>query len=213
MLKKNLVLRLVSALAAASAIGLLPAFTYAAGPSSAATIAKPPAGMGSIVLINQDAKSGETLTVSFNGTTYTVAPQGGSGSNQVEFNLAPGSYTYSASVPGISGINNSVDVVAGKVTSLSFQDNAAELANGDQDSDDVAQTQLIAVVGNESDEHETKKNDKDAAKDKKSGSKESSEQKDSGPDGDETHLVLGPSVVNDNDDILVTVGDLTSQAQ
>ena len=210
MLKRNLILRLVSALAAASAIGLLPAFTYAAG--SSAAITKPPAGMGSVVLINQDGGS-ETLSVNLGGTTYTVAPQGGSGSNQVEFNLAPGSYTYSASVPGISGINKSIDVVAGKVTSLSFQDNAAELANGDNDGDDVAQTTLITVVGNEADEHESKSSDRDKAADKKSGSKESSEQKDSGPDGDETHLVLGPSVVNDNDDILVTVGDLTSQAQ
>ena len=210
LLKKNLVLRLVSALAAASAVGLLPAASYAAGPSAA--IAKPPAGMGSIVLINQDSGS-ETLTVNLNGTAYTVAPQGGSGSNQVEFNLAPGSYTYSASVPGISGINKSIDVVAGKVTSLSFQDNTADLANGDNDADDVAQTTLIAVVGNEADEHETKSDKDKNTSDKKSGKKESSEQKDSGPDGDETHLVLGPSVVNDNDDLLVTVGDLTSQAQ
>ena len=211
MLKRNLILRLVSALAAASAIGLLPAFTYAAG--SSAAITKPPAGMGSVVLINQDGGS-ETLSVNLGGTTYTVAPQGGSGSNQVEFNLAPGSYTYSASVPGISAINKSVDVVAGKVTSLSFQDNTADIQNGDQDADDVAQTQLVTVVGNESDEHETKKNDKDkSTSDKHSGKKESSEQKDSGPDGDETHLVAVPGTVNDNDDLLVTVGDLTSQAQ
>ena len=210
MSRRNLFLRFVSMLAVASATGLLPAMAYAAGPSAAIT--KPPAGMGSVVLINQDGGS-ETLSVNLGGTTYTVAPQGGSGSNQVEFNLAPGSYTYSASVPGISAINKSVDVVAGKVTSLSFQDNTADDLNGSQDSDDVAQTQLVTVVGQESDEHESKKNDSDKAKDKASGKKESSEQKDSGPDGDETHLVAVPGTVNDNDDLLVTVGDLTSQAQ
>jgi hypothetical protein len=198
MLTRNLVLRLVSALAATSAIGLLPAVSYAAG--SGAAIAKPPAGMGSVVLINQDTMSGETLTVTFNGTPYTVAPQSGSATSEMEINLAPGSYTYSASLPGISAINKSVDVTAGRVTSLSFQPNTADLQNGDQDADDIAQTQLVTVVGNESDEHEHKKGDKD-------------EPKDSGPDGDETHLVLGPSVVNDNDDLLVTVGDMTSQAQ
>jgi len=210
-LNRNLMLRLVSALAVASAIGLLPAFTYAAG--SGAAITKPPAGMGSVVLINQDTTSGATLTVTVNGTPYTVAPQSGSSTSQVEFNLAPGSYTYSANLPGVSAINQSVDVVAGKVTSLSFQPNSADIANGDQDADDVAQTQFVQVVGNESDEHETKKSDNDKAKDKKSGKKESSEQKDKGPDGDETHLVAVPGTVNDNDDILVTVGDLTSQAQ
>ena len=212
MLRKNLFLRFVSTLAVASATGILPAMAYAAGPSAA--IAKPPAGMGSIVLINMDSASGETLTVNVGGTSYTVAPQGGSSPNQVEFNLAPGSYNYTASVPGISAINNSFAVTAGKVTSLSFQDNTADIQNGDQDSDDIAQTQLVAVVGNESDEHETKKNDKDKnSTDKKSGSKEGSEQKDSGPDGDETHLVAVPGTVNDNDDLLVTVGDMTAQAK
>jgi len=155
--------------------------------------------MGSIVLINLDNGS-ETLTVNVGGTTYTVAPQGGSGSSQVEFNLAPGSYNYTASVPGISGINNSFTVTAGKVTSLSFQDNTADIQNGDQDADDIATTQLVTVVGNESDEHEHPKG-------KKSGDK------DSGPDGDETHLVAVPGTVNDSDDLLVTVGDMAAQAK
>jgi hypothetical protein len=211
MLKRNLVLRLASALAAASAVGLVPAFAYAAGPSAAIT--RPSAGMASVVLINRDTASGETLTVNFGGTTYTIPPQGGSSPNQVEFNLAPGSYDFTASVPGISAISHSINVAAGRVTSLSFQDNTADLQNGDQDADDVAQTQqVMTVVGNESDEHETKASDRDTAKDKVSGSDESSE-KDSGPDGDEVHLQLGPSTVNDNDDLLVTVGDMTAQAQ
>jgi hypothetical protein len=199
MLKRNLLLRTVSALAVASAIGLLPAFTYAAGPSPAPTL--PPAGMGSIVLINLDGGS-ETLSVNVGGTPYTVAPQGGSGSNQVEFNLAPGSYSYTASVPGVTGITNSINVAAGKVTSLSFQDNTADIQNGDQDADDIATTQLVTVVGRESDEHEHPKNDKDK-----------DEQKDSVNDGDETHLVAAPGTVNDNDDLLVTVGDMTALAK
>ena len=199
MLKRTLLLRLVSALAVASAVGLLPAASYAAGPS--ASLALPPAGLGSIVLINLD-KGNEALTVNFGGTTYTVSPQGGSGSNQVEFNLAPGSYNYTASVPGITGISNSISVAAGKVTSLSFQDNTADIQNGDQDSDDIATTQLVTVVGNESDEHEHPKGDKNK-----------DEQKDSGPDGDETHLVAVPGTVNDNDDLLVTVGDMTALAK
>ncbi len=209
--KNNLVLRLVSALAVASAIGLLPAATYAAGPAAAA-ITKPPAGMGSIVLINMESGN-ETLTVNVGSNTYTVAPQGGSGSNQVEFNLAPGSYSYTASAPGIAAVNNSFTVTAGQVTGLTFQPNPSDDMNGAQDADDVAQAQLTTVVGNESDEHEKAKNDKDkssSAKDKPSSKKED---KGDGPDNDETHLVLGPSVVNDNDDLQVTTADLTSQAQ
>jgi hypothetical protein len=200
MLKRNLVLRLVSALAAVSAIGLLPAAaSYAAVPSAAIT--KPAAGMAGVVLINQDTGKNETLTVTFNGTPYTIAPQGSS-SSQVEFSLAPGSYDFTASVPGIASISHSIYVAADKVTSLSFRDNAADLQNNDQDADDTAQTQqVVSVVGNESDEHETKTGtNKDEAKD-------------SGPDGDEVHLQLGPSTVQDNDDILVTVGDMTAMAQ
>jgi hypothetical protein len=200
MLRRNLVLRLVSALAAVSAIGLLPAAaSYAAGPSAA--IARPAAGMASVVLINQDTGKNETLTVTFNGTPYTIAPQGGSSSNQAEFSLAPGSYDFTASVPGITSVSHSIYVAADKVTSLSFRDNPADLQNADQDADDTAATQqLVSVVGNESDEHETKTGDKDEAKD-------------SGPDGDEVHLQLGPSTVQDNDDILVTVGDMTAMAK
>jgi hypothetical protein len=199
MLKRNLVLRLVSALAAASAAGLLPSAIYAAGPSAAIT--RPSAGMASVVLINQDTGKGETLTVTFNSTPYTIAPQGGSSPNQVEFTLAPGSYDFTASVPGITPVSHSIYVAAGKVTSLSFQDNTADLQNADQDADDAASTQqIVSVVGNESDEHETKTGSKDEAKD-------------SGPDGDEVHLQLGPSTVQDNDDILVTVGDMTAMAK
>ncbi len=205
MLKRNLVLRIVSALAAASAVGLLPAFVHAAPPS--ATIAKPPAGMGSIVLINQESGS-ETLTLTLNGNSYTVAP-----TNQMEINLAPGSYTYSASVPGVAPINESVDVTTGKVASLTFQPNAADDLNGASDSDDVAQTQLVAV--NNGEEREVKKDDKDTSKtsDKPSTRKTKSSDKGDGPDGDDTHLVAVPGTVNDNDDLVVTVGDLTSQAQ
>ncbi len=212
MLKNNLVLRFVSALAIISATGLLPALAYAAG--SGAAITKPPSGMGSIVLINQESGS-ETLTVNVNGNTYTVPAQGGSSANQVEFNLAPGSYTYSASVPGIAGINNSFTVTAGMVTGLTFQPNAADDMNGAQDADDVAQTQLVTVNGGE--EKETKKDDKDksSTSDKASSSKSSSKKEDNGdgPDGDDTHLVTVPGTVNDNDDLTVAVGDLTSQAQ
>ena len=210
MLRRNLFLRFVSALAVASAIGLLPAFTYAAGPSAA--IAKPPAGMGSVVLINQESGN-ETLTVNVGGTPYTVAPQGGSGSSQVEFNLAPGSYSYSASAPGIAAINASFTVTAGKVTGLTFQPNPSDDMNGAQDADDVATTQLVQVVGRESDEHEHAKNDKDKSSKDKTKGKDGDDQKDSGNDGDETHTVAVPGTINDNDDLLVTVGDMTAQAQ
>ncbi len=210
MLKRNLVLRLVSALAIASAVGLLPAVTYAAG--SSAAITKPPAGMGSVVLINQESGN-EALTVNLNGNSYTVPAQGGSSASQVEFNLAPGSYTYNASAPGIAPINESVNVTAGKVTSLTFQPNSADDLNGAQDADDAAQTQLVTVNGGE--EHEVKKDDKDksSTSDKPSTRKVKKSDNGDGPDGDDTHLVSVPGTVNDNDDLVVTVGDLTSQAQ
>ena len=144
MLKGNLLfLRLVSAMAIGLALASSPAFSYAAT-GSALTL--PPAGMGSIVLVNLDGGN-ETLTVNFGGTIFTVPPQGGVSPNQVEFNLPTGTYSYTASVAGIGSITNSITVVAGRVLSLAFSDNLADLANGDQNGDDqsVITTQVIST--------------------------------------------------------------------
>ncbi len=177
--------------ASAAVIGLMtlgaPALSHAAG-----SVTLPPAGMGSIVLINYDGGS-EELDVNFAGTMYKVPPETNGTPIQVEINLAPGSYNYTASVAGNhTSINNTIDVVAGKVTSLGFVDNLPDIQNGDENSDDESVHSESANSG-----------DTDAQADK--GSKV-----DKDSDNDKTEKKI---MAHDNDDLLLTVSDMTAQAQ
>ncbi len=139
MFKKSLWLRVVLLLVILSTIAVLPAFAAdpkkennvtanfaVSGTGNTEAITLPAAGMGSIALINYDGGGGGPLVVDFNGINYTIPPstQGQSGVfNHVEISLAPGMYNYTASVAGVGNVTRSVEVVAGKVTSLGFVDN------------------------------------------------------------------------------------------
>jgi len=70
-----------------------------------------PAGQGALVLDNY---IGEELVVNLNGALHTVPANG-----RLQLNLAPGVYTYSASV-ATSSVNGSVEVVAGEYRGLGF---------------------------------------------------------------------------------------------
>ncbi len=153
MLNKNLVLKVGSLLVIGMMLASAPALVLAKGPESkedstnnpsaifgtgnTGALALPAAGMGSINLINYDG-AGRQLTVDFNGIDYVVPPStwGGSGVwNHVEFSLAPGTYNYTASVTGNdTTLNETITVVAGKVTSIGFYDNPHK---SDQDSSRV----------------------------------------------------------------------------
>ena len=104
-----------------------PAASYAAGPASGLSL--PPAGMGSIDVINYDGGS-DTLTVSLSGFSFQIPPSLNGGNHQwnhVELNLAPGTYSYTASFPGNDTIaNGSVQIAAGKITGLGFYTNLAD---------------------------------------------------------------------------------------
>ncbi len=137
MFNKNLWLRVVSLLVILSAIAAVPAFASAPsgkitgnyavnGTGNTGEIAMPSAGMGSIVLINYNGAGGAPLLVDFNGVDYVIPPstEGGSGVwNHVEINLAPGTYTYTASVANKGFNTSAVQIAAGKVTSLGFLTN------------------------------------------------------------------------------------------
>jgi hypothetical protein len=156
MLSKNLLLK-VSSLLVISLMVAAPAFAKSPkeskpegrledsteqsavyGTANTGALALPAAGMGSINLINYFG-AGDQLTVDFNGIDYVVpaSPDGGSGVwNHAEFSLAPGTYNWTASVMGNDTVvNGTIDVVAGKVTSIGFYGNPANL-NGDKDDDD-----------------------------------------------------------------------------
>ena len=74
------------------------------------------AGQGSIVWINY---IGDELTVDLNGELFKVAPSAGDIPGRLQIDVAPGDYTYTASVPGGS-LNGPLNVAAGQVTGLSF---------------------------------------------------------------------------------------------
>ena len=71
----------------------------------------PSAGQGEVVVVNY---IGETLTFTIDNQQYQIAPNGG----QLTLSLAPGGYTYTASVPSSSD-NGSLDVSAGKTIQIS----------------------------------------------------------------------------------------------
>lgn len=70
-----------------------------------------PAGQGALVLDNY---IGEELVINLDGALYRVPANG-----RLQLNLAPGAYTYSASVAA-SSINGGVEVVAGEYLGLGF---------------------------------------------------------------------------------------------
>ena len=193
MLNRNALLKFASL----AVIGLMtvgsPALIQAASPAGSAnagSIALPPAGMGSILLVNYDGGS-EELDVNFAGTLYKVPPETDGTPSQMEINLAPGTYTYSASVAGNhTTINNSIDVAAGKVISLGFVDNLPDVQNGDEGRDDE-----IA--------HKATTSDPDAKSDK-------AEKVNNDGDNDKSEKSI---IAKDNDDLLLTVVDVTAQAQ
>ncbi len=181
MLRNRFLLRLVSVMAIGLAALGAPGLSLAASP-----VSLPPAGMGSVVLLNQDTGPNEMLTVNFAGTTYTVAPQAGTASNLVQFNIAPGTYNYTASVAGIGNVNGTLTVPAGKVFSLAFVDNTADLANGDQNADD--QPVVVQTVTADNDEENAEKDEEghESAKTEESEESASNEKGERSADGDET---------------------------
>ena len=153
MLNKNLLLKVSSLLVIGTMLAGAPALALAKGPKeerevtgnfavigsgNTAALAMPASGMASVDLINYFGAGGE-LTVDFAGITYKV-PASLNGGNQqwnhLQFNLAPGTYNYSASVTGNDTvINNTISVEAGKVTSLGFYANLADTLH-ERDNDD-----------------------------------------------------------------------------
>ncbi len=73
-----------------------------------------PAGMGSLAWINYNLDS---LTVDLAGTVYTVPPQTGPIPGRLQINVAPGAYSFTASVP-YGAVSGQVNVTAGQVIGM-----------------------------------------------------------------------------------------------
>jgi hypothetical protein len=87
-----------------------PSPTLATPAKPSGTPVSPSAGQGEVVVVNY---IGKTLTFTINSQQYQIAPSGG----QLTLSLAPGTYTYTASVPSASD-NGSLDVMAGKTIEI-----------------------------------------------------------------------------------------------
>jgi hypothetical protein len=138
MLRKNLLAKFGALMIAALVFAGSPTFIYAHHPEKdtvpipfsqlppATTIALPAAGMGSIVWTNYNGGSFE-LDVDLGGMRFKVPPEANNVPSRVEINLAPGTYTFTASVAGMNDISRSVDVVAGQVVGLSFYSGSPDI--------------------------------------------------------------------------------------
>jgi len=129
-ISRSFLLKASSLAVIALMIGSPPA-SYAAGPASGLSL--PPASMGSVDVINYDG-GGDTLTVSLSGFSFQIPPSLNGGNHQwnhMELNLAPGTYSYTASFPANDTIaSGSVQIEAGKITGLGFYSNLADDATG-----------------------------------------------------------------------------------
>jgi hypothetical protein len=75
------------------------------------------AGMGSIVWTNYVGT--DELTIDWGGTYYKVAPETNNIPGRMQIDVAPGTYTYTASTP-FGALSRTVDIAAGHVIDLSF---------------------------------------------------------------------------------------------
>lgn len=136
MLRRNLVLKLGSMMIAVALLGASPTLIYAhkkeddtpVAPivlASEAQITRPAAGMGSIVWTNYMGKGNE-LFVDLADTLYAVPEAVNGIPGRGEISLAPGTYSFTASVPNVGSVTRSIDVVPGHVVGLSFFGNSPD---------------------------------------------------------------------------------------
>ena len=132
-IRKNALLKLSTVLAAGSfMLGAAPALTHAAQlnpaqpTSQVAAVAsptwhpaRPQAGMGSIVWTNFMG-GGDELDVDMGGQIYKIAPETNAIPIRLQTTLAPGTYTFTASIADVSTVNRTVEVKAGQVIALGF---------------------------------------------------------------------------------------------
>ena len=117
MLPKNLLPKFAALLLAAVMLLGLPASIYAAQADNWQPN-QPPVGLGSVVFITHIGQGGG-LTIDLAGTLYQVPDKANNIPGRLQINLAPGTYTFSATALGLT-TSHSVEVVAGQVTGISF---------------------------------------------------------------------------------------------
>lgn len=139
MSKRNFLLKIgLVGLAAFMLMGL-PTLMYAAT-NDTWQPTRPAAGMGSAVWVNYNGGGGALIIDLQKGTfvrqednhqttnnfvvtsdnQFTVPPAANDMPGRMQMNLDPGSYRYTASVPGIGTVNGTLEVTAGQITGLSF---------------------------------------------------------------------------------------------
>jgi hypothetical protein len=164
MLKTTVLPKFAMLMIAALAFVVSPGIMYAHHPEkesvpipftalpAANRITQPPAGMGSIVWTNYNGGSNE-LDVDLAGMRFRVPPEANSTPSRVEINLAPGTYSYTASVPGMTeDISRTVDVAAGQVVGLGFYSASPDIVVHNHHSLSHSNKQHTSVTRNDFDE-------------------------------------------------------------
>src|SRR5262245_10714171 len=118
MLTKNFLFKFAAMLFVALMLVGLPASSFAAG-NDIWQPKLPPVGIGSVVWTNHVGLGG-VLSVDLDGTLYKVTEKSNDIPGRLQLNLTPGTYTYTASYPAAGSASRTIEVVAGKITELSF---------------------------------------------------------------------------------------------
>lgn len=137
MLVRNLLFKISSLMLVALFLVGLPASISAATDTWRPNL--PAAGKGSVIWTNHLGLGGG-LILDLEGTLYQVAPKTNDIPGRLQLDLAPGTYTYTASVPPIGAVTRTVEVTAGRVVNLSFA-GRVEIKHDNHRGEDAAENQ------------------------------------------------------------------------
>ena len=118
MLVRNLLFKISSLKLVALFLVGLPASISAAGNDNWRPDL-PAAGLGSVVWTNHFGQGG-VLTLDLEGELYKISEKSNDIPGRLQLDLAPGTYTYTASVPPVGSVTRTVEVTAGRIINLSF---------------------------------------------------------------------------------------------
>ena len=147
MLTKNLLFKFAALMFITLLLVGLPASLYAAG-NDTWQPSLPPAGQGSVVWTNHFGQGWE-LFVDLEGSLYKIPEKSNDIPGRLQLDLAPGTYTYTASVPGVGAATQTVEVKPGRVINLSLAGRVEIKENNHRNDDDEEKFAVEPLTYNE----------------------------------------------------------------
>src|SRR5262245_48658464 len=134
MLTKNFLFKFATLIFITLLLVGLPASLYAAG-NDTWQPTLPAAGKGSVVWTNHFGQGWEFF-LDLEGSLYKIPEKSNDIPGRLQLDLAPGTYTYTASVPGVGSATQIVEVKPGRVINLSFAGRVEIKENNHRNDDD-----------------------------------------------------------------------------